>query len=89
MEFFEKEYGVKFVDSATGKSVLESLNKKEATTTIERTCRNCFFGAKGDGVYSHVDDIACTNSDSPNVTEFVFADSCCDYWEQAANKKDE
>ena len=80
MEFFEKECGVKFVDSATGENLLELLNKKEMITIIERTCGNCAFGAKGDGVLSHVNDIVCTNSDSQNVTEFVLADSCCDYW---------
>ena len=87
MEFFETEYGVKFVDSVTGENVLESFNKREATANVERTCGNCAFSARGDGISSHVDDNVCTSSDSPNVAEFIFANSCCDHWKHDANKK--
>jgi nitric oxide synthase oxygenase domain/subunit len=41
MEFFEKEYGVKFVDHKTGRSALEIINEREKEARSKRVCGNC------------------------------------------------
>ena len=85
MEFFENQCGVKFVDISTGKNALDLINEREKINSNERACGNCKYGAKGDGIFAHTEDIVCVNSDSPNTTEFVFADSNCDHWERGGS----
>ena len=77
MEFFEKEYGVKFVDHKTGKTRQELIAEQE----LGRNCGNCLWGAKG-GEYNYPDDIVCVNADSDNVSEFVTDEMKCYLWEQ-------
>ena len=82
MEFFENQCGIKFVDSATGQSALDLINEREKINCSERVCGSCKYGAKGDGIFAHIEDIICVNADSPNTTEFVFVNSSCDHWER-------
>ncbi|MDR0767103.1 MAG: hypothetical protein LBE57_01450 [Methanosarcinales archaeon] len=82
MEFFEKQCGVKFVDIEAGKTVLDIINDEEKELRNKGVCSNCKYGAKGDGVFVHVDDIVCINADSSNVADFVFSNSSCEWWEQ-------
>jgi len=80
MEFFEKEYGVKFVDASTGKNALDVLKE-------EHICGKCQYGARGDGITSFAEDIVCVNADSCHVTDYVSENDTCELWEAA--KKEE
>ena len=71
MEFFENEYGVKFVDANTGKNALDLIKESHI-------CGKCQYGARGDGVTSFVEDIICVNADSRFVTEYVSENDTCE-----------
>jgi len=79
MEFFEKEYGVEFVDVSTNKPTLDIIKE-------QRVCTKCKYCASGDGVHSFVEDTICVNSDSDYVTEFRTGDDTCELWESAKNE---
>jgi len=79
IEFFEKEYGVKFVDAKTGKSALEIINQK-------KTCGTCKHVAKGASKILHADDMVCANPDSVHASDFMTDDDCCEFWK--SEKKD-
>ena len=81
MEFFEKEYGVKFVDASTGKNALDVLKE-------ERICGKCQYGARADGVTDFVEDIVCVNGDSRHVTDFRMNDDTCELWESEEKEEE-
>jgi hypothetical protein len=84
MEFFEKEFDVKFVDSKSGRNALDIIREKEQERdAIEKNCLTCFWVAKGDGVSLHKDDRVCVNADSEYVTEWVFESTVCARWKKA------
>jgi hypothetical protein len=86
MEFFEKEMGVSFVDSATGRRALDIIEEKE--TPMEQVCGNCEYAAHGDGVLTHTDDVVCVRADSPHAGDFVYAnDKGCGGWIVKENNK--
>ena len=74
MEFFEKEYGVKFIDVSTGKNALDVIKE-------DHICGKCRYGAHGDGVTMFKEDIVCVNAESRHVTDFVMKDDTCEFWE--------
>ena len=81
MEFFEKQYGTKFVDMKTGKNALDVINE-------HKTCVNCQFILKGDGKSLLVEDMVCGNSDSDYVTDFRMSDDTCENWKAAMEEKE-
>ena len=81
MEFFEKEYGVKFVDVKTGKGALDIINEKH-------TCKACAHILKGDGKSLHIGDMVCGNPLSDYVTDFRFDDDTCSLWEAVKKSND-
>jgi hypothetical protein len=74
MEFFEKQYDVKFIDANTGKNALDIIND----TNICGTCKHI---AHGDGKALHVDDMVCVNPDSIHAGDFRASDDTCELWE--------
>ena len=80
MEFFENQYGTKFVDMKTGRNALDVLNE-------QRTCANCQYILRGDGESLLVGDMVCGNPDSDYVTDFRMSDDTCIYWEMAKKEK--
>ena len=80
MEFFEKQYGTKFVDMKTGRNALDVINE-------QRTCANCKYILKGNGETLHMDDMVCGNPDSNYVTDFLMSDDICDNWELTKEEK--
>jgi hypothetical protein len=85
MEFFEKEAGIVFIDSATGNKALDMI---EAEASSGKLCGDCGYASRGDGVSTHAEDIVCVNADSPSTCDFVFANNCgCNYWAEQ-NAKD-
>ena len=83
MEFAEKEWGVSFVDVATGKKVLDVIKEKN----IEKICNSCKWASNGDGKVVHKNDVVCTNGDSENCSEFISPKTSCKNWE-AADEQD-
>jgi len=81
MEFFEKEFGVEFVDSNTGRNALEVLAENEKAKQGEKVCDNCRWGAKGDGKIVHESDIICVNDKSKYITDSVSKKHTCKLWE--------
>jgi hypothetical protein len=74
MEFFEKEYGVSFVDTSTGKKALDIID-------TARECGNCKHILRGDGKTLFEEDMVCGNLESEYLTEFRFAGDNCKLWE--------
>ena len=74
MEFFEKKYGVQFVDVNTGKNVLDIINEKQV-------CEKCKHIIRGNGRILHTEDMVCGNPKSDNVTDFRTKDDTCELWE--------
>ena len=81
MEFFEKEYGITFVDHKTGKTRQEMILEQESNKNYS----NCIWDAKG-GEYNHPDDIVCVNTDSKHVSDHVTVDMKCCFWEKITEK---
>jgi hypothetical protein len=79
MEFFEKEYGVSFVDVNTGRKVLNIIKEN-------RVCERCEHVIQGDGKTLHVGDMVCNNPKSVHVTDFRFSDDGCTLWEVTKNE---
>ena len=76
MEFFEKEYGVKFVDANTGKNVLDIIHET-------RVCEKCAHVIKGDGKSLLIGDMVCGNPESDHVADFMTDGDTCELWEDA------
>jgi len=74
MEFFEKEFDVKFVDIVTGKNALDMISQKQI-------CENCIYIIRGDGKTLLKEDMVCGNPDSDCVTYFMSNDDSCMQWE--------
>ena len=74
MEFFEKEYGVKFVDANTGKNALDIINEKQV-------CGKCKHIIRGNGKSLHAEDMVCGNPESSHVCDFRSNDDTCKLWE--------
>jgi len=70
IEFFEKEYGTKFVDIATGKNALDIMRSN-------RTCGKCKHVLHGDGKIIHIGDMVCGNTKSESVTDFMSDEDSC------------
>ena len=79
MEFFENEYGIKFVDVNTGKNALDLLKES-------RVCKKCDHAIHGDGKSLLIGDMVCGNPRSEYVTDFRTSDDTCELWE--AEKKE-
>ncbi len=77
MEFFEKEYGVEFIDSNTGKRALDIIADSES----RKSCATCNWVTSGDGVTVHEKDMVCVHADFRYVTDFVSEDMKCDLWQ--------
>jgi hypothetical protein len=76
MEFFEKEYGVNFVDANTGRNVLDIIKE-------DRVCGRCEHVIQGNGRTLHIGDMVCNNPKSDHVTDFRCSDDSCILWEAA------
>ena len=83
IEFFEKEYGIEFIDSATGKRALDIVREKEAdkAKTANKDCSSCKWGSMGDGKKLHTTDMVCVNAESKFIAEFVTGNHTCKQWE--------
>jgi formylmethanofuran dehydrogenase subunit E len=81
MEFFEKEYGVKFVDVSTGKNALDIIKEMKSC----KTCRHIIYG---DGLTLHLEDMVCGNSASDHATDFRFSSDSCNRWESTKEGND-
>ena len=77
MEFFEKECGVQFIDTESGKKALDIIAEKEE----KKNCLNCNYGHHGDGVNLHKDDTICVKAGSEHVADWVSDSNICDLWE--------
>ena len=75
MEFFEKEYGVKFVNANTGEDVLNKMRQKQV-------CANCRHIIRSDGENLHAGDMVCGNPESDYLSDFRPDDDTCIYWEK-------
>jgi hypothetical protein len=78
IEFFEKECGVEFIDALTGERALDLIGKN-AKEISKQICLNCKFAARNEEFVN--EDLVCVNDRSPNVADFVFGDTSCNYWE--------
>ena len=76
MEFFEKEYGVKFVDVNTGRNALDIINER-------RVCGKCQYIVRGDGKTLHAEDMVCANPESSHATDFRMKGDTCEHWAAA------
>jgi hypothetical protein len=76
MEFFEKEYGARFVDANTGKNALDLIKES-------RVCKKCDHVIHGDGKSLHIGDMVCGNPCSEYITDFRMSDDTCELWEAA------
>ena len=85
-EFFEKELGVTCIEHNTGRRALDIIAEKEQQALQNRVCGTCRFMIHGDGKYTFVEDMICSNSRSSEAAEFVTYDSRCDYWTSIDNK---
>ena len=74
MEFFEKQYGVTFVDANTGKRALDIIDEKNI-------CGMCRHIVRGDGKAIHAEDMVCVNPDSIHAGDFRANDDTCKLWE--------
>ncbi len=77
MEFFEKQFNVKFVDVKTGKFALDIIKEKQNN----KNCCNCKWIINGDGKSLHEEDSVCGNIESEYTTEFVNRETVCQFWE--------
>ncbi len=80
MEFFEKEFNVKFIDLKTGKKALDIIKGKE------RNGNNCKWIIYGDGQYLHEEDSVCGNNESDYLADFVNGEMTCEFWSQGSEK---
>ena len=85
-EFFEKELNVTCVDHNTGRRALDIISEQEKQSLQNRVCGTCRFMIHGDGKYTFVEDMICTNSRSSQAAEFVSYDSGCSYWTPIGNE---
>ena len=81
MEFFEKELGVTCREHTTGRRALDIITEQEQQALQKRVCGTCRFVVNGDGQYTFVEDMICTNSRSLQAVEFVMCDYSCGHWE--------
>jgi hypothetical protein len=77
MEFFEKEFGIIFIDQKSGKTREELIAEKEA----KKNCMNCYWSESG-GTGNHPDDIICVNAESDSTADFVYNDMKCPQWKK-------
>ena len=80
IEFFAKEYGVKFVDANTGRNALDIINES-------RKCKTCEHIIRGGGKVLHAEDMVCGNPQSNHLSDFRMNDDTCNLWEE--RKKEE
>ena len=67
------------MDLGTGKNALDIIKK-------DRVCGKCRYDARGDGVTMFKEDIVCVNADSRYLSESVFENDTCEFWESEEKK---
>ena len=80
MAFFEKEYGVNWIEHTTERGALDIITERKQQSFQKHVCGTCRFMIYGDGEYTSVEDMICSSAHSPQAREFVKYDSYCDHW---------